>query len=91
VRAAREGGYAGTRELTEGAHEQRERGSGRTCGGSGSADRAGPPSRERKRERAHASGGPAGLKGRGEKGLRATLLFSFISEIVFPFLFIYSI
>jgi hypothetical protein len=32
VRAAREGGYAGTRELTEGAHEQRERGSGRTRG-----------------------------------------------------------
>jgi hypothetical protein len=32
VRAARAGGYAGTRELTEGAREQRERGSGRARG-----------------------------------------------------------
>jgi hypothetical protein len=90
VRAAREGGYVGTRELTEGAHEQIERGSGRTRRGSGSADRAGQPG-QREKEGAGARGGPAGPKGRGEKGLRATLLFSFISEIVFPFLFIYSI
>jgi hypothetical protein len=39
VRAARAGGYAGTRELTEGAREQRERGSGRTREESGRADR----------------------------------------------------
>jgi hypothetical protein len=31
-------------------------------------------------------GAPAGPKGRGGKGSRATLLFSFISRIVFPFL-----
>jgi hypothetical protein len=50
----------------------------------------GPTGAERKRGSRRARGGPAGPKGRGEKGLRATLLFSFISEIVFPFLFIYS-
>jgi hypothetical protein len=36
VQLAREGGYAGTRELIEGAREQRERGSERTREGSDS-------------------------------------------------------
>jgi hypothetical protein len=66
----------------------RERGSGRTRRGSGSADRAGLPGQ---REKEGAGARAVGRLGRGEKGLRATLLFSFISEIVFPFLFIYSI
>jgi hypothetical protein len=64
VRAAREGGYAETRELTEGAHEQRERGNGRTRGESGSADRAGPPGqREEGGGKGRARGGLAGPKG----------------------------
>jgi hypothetical protein len=91
VRAAREGGYAGTRELTEGAHEQRERGSRRTRGGSGSADRAGPPGQREE----GGTGARAGWAGWAKRprgtGVRATLPFSFISEIVFPFPFIYSI
>jgi hypothetical protein len=88
---SREDGYAGTRELTEGAREQRERGSERTHGGSGSADRAGPPGQREKGE----AGARAGWAGWAErprgKGFQATLPFSFISEIVFPFPFIYSI
>ena len=76
VRAAREGGYAGTRELTEGAREQRERGSGRTRGESGRADRAGPlGQREEEGKGARARDGPAGPKGRGERGCGPLFLF----------------
>jgi hypothetical protein len=92
VRAAREGGYAGTRELTEGAREQRKRGSGRTRGESGRADRAGlPGQRERGRNgRARRGWGGWAERSRGT-GVRATFPFSFILAIVFSFLFIYSI
>jgi hypothetical protein len=64
VRAAREGGYAGKRELTEGAREQRERGSGRTSGESGRADRAGPPGQREE-------GGKGRARGMGRLGRRA--------------------
>jgi hypothetical protein len=87
VRAAREGGYAGTRELTEGAHEQRERGSGRTRGGSGSADRAGPPGqREEGGTSARARGGPVGPKGRGEQGCGPLYLFLLFQNLFSLFL-----
>jgi hypothetical protein len=84
VRAAREGGYAGTRELTEGAHEQRER-------GSGSADRAAPPGQREEGGKGAREGWAGWVERPRGTGMRATLPFSFISEIVFPFPFIYSI
>jgi hypothetical protein len=92
VRAARAGGYAGTRGMTEGAHEQRERGSGRTRGESGSADSAGPPGQREEGGNGCARGGWADWAERPRgTGVRTTLPFSFILEIVFPFIFIYSI
>jgi hypothetical protein len=88
VRAAREGGYAGTRELTEGAREQRERGSGRTRGESGRADRAGPPGQREEGGKGRARAGWAGWAERPRgTGLWATFPFSFILAIVFPFPF----
>jgi hypothetical protein len=91
VCAAREGGYAGTRELTEGAHEQRDRGSGRTRGVKRRRRQGGPARTERGRgERARAGWAGWAERPRGT-GVRATLLFSFIPEFVFPFPFIYSI
>jgi hypothetical protein len=76
VRAARAGGYAGTRGMTEGAHEQRERGSGRTRGESGSADSAGPPGqREEGGNGCARGGGPTGPKDRGEQGCGPLYLF----------------
>jgi outer membrane receptor protein involved in Fe transport len=64
ARAARGGGYAGTRELTTQARKQRERGSGRGCGESGRADGRARQGRERRGgKKAHARGGPARPKG----------------------------
>jgi hypothetical protein len=64
VHAAREGGYVGTRELTEGAHKQRERGSGRTRGEAAAPTGRARQGRERKGgERARARDGPTGPKG----------------------------
>jgi hypothetical protein len=90
VRAARAGGYAGTRELTEGAREQRERGSGRTGGESGHADGRASQDRERKGgggEGARAREGSVGPKGRGEQGVWATFPFFFYFSNCFPFSF----
>jgi hypothetical protein len=50
ARAARGGGYVGTRELTARAHEQRERGSGRGCGEGDHADGRARQGRERRGE-----------------------------------------
>jgi hypothetical protein len=63
ARAARGGGYAGTRELTARAREQREQGSGRGCGEGDRADGRARQGRERRVEKARARGGPAGPKG----------------------------
>jgi hypothetical protein len=65
--------------------------SGRTRWESGRADERARQDRERRGGKARARDGPVGPKGRGEQGLWATLSFSFILAIVFPFLFIYSI
>ena len=46
---------------------------------------------ERGRGGGRARDGSAGLKGRGEQGVWASLPFPFVLAIVFPFLFIYSI
>jgi hypothetical protein len=88
VRAAREGGYAGTRELTEGAHEQRERGSGRTRRGSGSADRAGPPGQREKGGAGARAVGRLGRKAEGKRGcgpLYSFLLFRKLFSLFFLF------
>jgi hypothetical protein len=86
VRVAREGGYARTRELTEGAHKQRERGSGRTRRGSGSADRAGPPG-QREEEGAGARAlGWLGRKAEGRGGCGPLYLFLLFRKL-FPFSF----
>jgi hypothetical protein len=63
ARAARGGGYAGTRELTARAREQRERGSERGCEEGGRADGRARQGRERRGEKARTRGGPAGPKG----------------------------
>jgi hypothetical protein len=74
VRAARAGGYAGTRELTEGAREQRERGSVRTRGESDRAYGRARQDRERKGgKRAHARG--MGRKAVGNRGYGPLFLF----------------
>jgi hypothetical protein len=86
VRAAREGGYAGTRELTEGAHEQRERGSGRTRGGSGSADRAGPPGQREEGGTGARGVGRLGRKAEGNRGA-GHFTFFFYFRNCFPFSF----
>jgi hypothetical protein len=80
------GGYAGTRELTAGAREQRERGSGRMRWESGRADGRARQGIERRGEKARARDGPIGPKGRGGGGM-GLFPFSFILAIVFPFLF----
>jgi hypothetical protein len=85
------GGYAGTRELTAGAREQRERGSGRTRWESGRADGRAHQGRERRGEKARAWDGPIGPKGRGGWGY-GPFSFFFYSSNCFPFyFFIYSI
>jgi hypothetical protein len=87
VRAAREGGYAGTRELTEGAREQRERGSGRTRGESGRADRAGPPGQREGGRNGRARGmGRLGRKAEGNRGAGHFTFFFYFSNC-FPFSF----
>jgi hypothetical protein len=87
VRATREGGYAGTRELTEGAREQRERGSGRTRGESGSADRAGLPGQREGGGNGRARGiGRLGRKAEGNRGAGHFTFFFYFSNC-FPFSF----
>jgi hypothetical protein len=88
VRAAREGGYAGMRELTEGACEQRERGSGRTSGESGRADRAGSPGQREEGGKGRARGGWAGWaeRPRGTGGAGHLFFFFYFSNC-FPFSF----
>jgi hypothetical protein len=87
VRVAREGGYAGTRELTEGAHKQRERESGRTRGESGSADRAGPPGHREEGGNGRARGvGWLGRKAEGDRGAGHFTFFFYFSNC-FPFSF----
>jgi hypothetical protein len=85
VRAAREGGYAGTRELTEGAREQRERGSGHTRGESGRADRAGPPGQREGGRNGRARG--MGRLGRKAEGNMGAGHFFFYFSNCFPFSF----
>jgi hypothetical protein len=67
------GGYAGTRELTAGAHEQRERGSGRTRWESGADGRA-RQGRERRGEKARAGWADWAERPRGT-GVWAFFLF----------------
>jgi hypothetical protein len=90
ARAARGGGYAGTRKLTAWAREQRERGK-RARAGRAVALTGGPARAERERGEACARDGPDGPKGRGGGGSGLLSFFSFILAFVFPFLFIYSI
>jgi hypothetical protein len=79
------------KELTAGAHGQRERGSERGCEESGRADGRARQGRERRGEKARARGvGRLGRKAEGGRGM-GFFPFSFIPAIVFPFLFIYSI
>jgi hypothetical protein len=88
VRAARAGGYAGTRELTKGAREQRERGSGRTRRESGHADGRARKDRERKGGRGRARGGWAGWAERpGGTGGMGHFSFFFYFSNCFPFSF----
>jgi hypothetical protein len=85
VRAAREGGYEGTRELTEGAHGQRERGRARARR-KWQRRQGGPVGTEREREWARAgwAGWAERLRGKGVAG-HFTLFFYF--ENCFPFSF----
>jgi hypothetical protein len=77
ARIARKGGYVGTRELTEGAREQRERGSGRTRGESGRADRRARQDRERKGGKGARARemGRLGRKAEGNRGCGPLFLF----------------
>jgi hypothetical protein len=87
ARAARKGGYAGTRELTEGAREQIERGSGRTRGESGRADRRARQDRERKGGKgAHAEWAGWAERPRGTGGVGHFSFFFYFSNC-FPFSF----
>jgi hypothetical protein len=83
-------GYAGTRELTEGARGQREWGSGRTRGESGRADGRARQDKERKGGWGgrRARGGWAGLaeRLRGAGGM-GHFVFFFYSSNCFPFSF----
>jgi hypothetical protein len=87
ARAARKCGYAGTRELTEGAREQRERGSGRTRGESGHADRRARQDRERKGGKGARAGWAAWAeRPRGTGGVGHFSFFFYFSNC-FPFSF----
>ena len=71
------GSYAGTRELTAWAHEQRERGKAGADAGKAAALTGGPARAERGGgKKARARGGPDGPKGRGGGG--SGLLFLFL-------------
>jgi hypothetical protein len=75
------------KELTAGAHGQRERGSERGCGESGRADGWARQGRERRGKKARARGvGRLGRKAEGGQGY-GLLSFSFYSSNCFPFSF----
>jgi hypothetical protein len=88
ARAARGDGYAGTRELTARAREQRERGSGRGGGEGGRADgraRQGRERGERRRARAGWAGWAERLRGAGVWASFLFLLFQQLFSLIFLF------
>ena len=54
------------------------------------ADRPVPPVREREGRQAHDWSGPSGLKGLEGRGSWGSFAFFLYSEILFPFLFVFS-